>query len=322
MPSILVVDDDPTKSAAISRAILEVPGYSFNDIMSVRDATSAKLALRTSKFDLVLLDLMLPLRDGGVPEPDGGTQLLEEFVSRPGYIRPTHVVGITAHDSAFADYLDVFAKELWALVRYSATDNLWISQVQAKARYIVTSRTAGKDFDFDLAVLTALDDPEFSEVKQLPWDWKLVDLPGDPAVYFEGRFRRRDGSTGRAVAAKAPSMGMAASAILTTKLAISFRPRKIAMVGICAGDASSVHLGDVIFASMSWDYQSGKHVLRDGEAAFEPAAQQAAITASVRRTGELAQADRAALDGIRNRYRGRKAATALDIHIGPLVDEI
>jgi nucleoside phosphorylase len=53
-------------------------------------------------------------------------------------------------------------------------------------------------------------------------------------------------------------MGMVASALTASKLIESFRPRILAMVGVCAGIKSKVNLGDVIFADSTWDWQSGK----------------------------------------------------------------
>src|SRR5690606_36779203 len=63
------------------------------------------------------------------------------------------------------------------------------------------------------------------------------------------------------VAATAPRMGMVSSAILASRIIEKIRPKIITMCGICAGVKEKVSIGDVLFADVSWDFQSGKKVV-------------------------------------------------------------
>lgn len=60
MPRILVVDDDPAICAAI-RAWLEVRNI---EVVSANGGESGLLALRTSTFDLMIVDIFMPHMDG------------------------------------------------------------------------------------------------------------------------------------------------------------------------------------------------------------------------------------------------------------------
>jgi two-component system response regulator QseB len=80
---ILVVEDDRMIAKALDRALRQ-EGYAVD---GVADGKSAAEALRTSTFDLVLLDLGLPLRDG--------LEVLRELRGRGD---STPVIIVTARD--------------------------------------------------------------------------------------------------------------------------------------------------------------------------------------------------------------------------------
>jgi DNA-binding response OmpR family regulator len=60
MPRILIVEDEPA-IAAVLRDDLELEGY---DVTTVGDGEAATAAVAASPFDLVILDVMLPGKDG------------------------------------------------------------------------------------------------------------------------------------------------------------------------------------------------------------------------------------------------------------------
>ncbi len=62
------------------------------------------------------------------------------------------------------------------------------------------------------------------------------------------------------VAAVQNDMGMVPAAILATKTVRAWRPKLVAMVGICAGVRGRVNLGDIIIGKQVFDYGSGKLV--------------------------------------------------------------
>lgn len=58
-----------------------------------------------------------------------------------------------------------------------------------------------------------------------------------------------------------PNMGMTQSSSLTTRAILGFRPKLVAMVGICAGRKAKAKLGDIIVASNVFDYTAGKRYI-------------------------------------------------------------
>jgi nucleoside phosphorylase len=82
--------------------------------------------------------------------------------------------------------------------------------------------------------------------------WSKPAQKGDAIWYREGRLNGF-----RIIAAAACEMGLVASAILTTKLILRWKPELVIAVGICAGRDKSLRLGDTIVSSASFLYRFG-----------------------------------------------------------------
>lgn len=81
-----------------------------------------------------------------------------------------------------------------------------------------------------------------------------------------------------------PEMGMTAASCFTTKLLQLFNPKQVYMIGICGGIKGEVDLTDVIVASASWDYGSGKIKPKTTDTDYyelEPSPNQISISASI-----------------------------------------
>ena len=75
-----------------------------------------------------------------------------------------------------------------------------------------------------------------------------------------------------------PGPGMISAAIVATKALAAFRPRALAMSGICGGRKDETELGALIVPDLSWNYQSGKFV--DGKLTADLL--QVSVTPSIR----------------------------------------
>jgi CheY-like chemotaxis protein len=119
--NILIVDDDNDKIAKIVSIIKSV-SENFN-IDTVIDSVSAQLKLQESKYDLLLLDLLLPLRSGQEPIPDGGEKLLKEIYRNKKIKVPTIIVGITQHEEC-----KVHFSPIWKLLFFNKGE--WVGDLK------------------------------------------------------------------------------------------------------------------------------------------------------------------------------------------------
>jgi len=283
------------------------------------DAVEAKTHLRKSDYDLVVLDVALPERADKIPSPEGGILLLQEVLDREVYKTPREVVGLTAFEDVLDRAAPRFAEDLWQVVLYDPATDAWSELLKRKVRHILMAKRAGHDFEYDvdLCVLTAVHDPELSAVLALPWDWEVLEVSGDSTQYRRGKFKR-GGELKAVVAASAPRMGMPAASVLAARMIYNFHPRYLGMVGITAGIRGRCELGDVLAADPSWDWGSGKWIIRDGKPVFLPAPHQLGVNSFIRGKLSAMAQNHTLWDGIRHEWQAAKPNTTLQLRVGPL----
>ena len=322
MISILVVDDDATKRARVLAALLRTPGITEHNIDVCEDLIHARDRLAARRYDLLVLDLRIPNRIGDEPDDSAGGAFVREITLSRALIKPFHVIGLTAFEAVFDKSDPVFIEELWRIIRYQSGSVDWERQLIGKVGYLVASKqelATGEDASHlvDVAIVTALLDPELRAVLDLPGRWVEARYANDSTIYHLGAFET-DGKQLKVVAAAAHQMGMPAASVLAMKMISRFRPRYIAMPGIAAGIRGSVQMGDVVVADQCWDYGSGKRKLLDGKPVLLPDPKSIPLALDVKERFQHIQADGTMAFAVEKKWRGATPAPRLNIVIGPL----
>lgn len=262
--SVLVVHDDSAKLSAIIDA---VRCSGVDDVVSSGCVATARQALRSRRFDVLIIDIALPDRKGEHPDPRAGVKFLEEVLRRK-YPKPTCVLGVTASDESDSDVDDFFQKNFWQVIRTPAVGREWLDSIERLVRYHIESKNppSFSEYKSDVFVVCALKQTELSAVLKLDNGWRER-LPLDEASYFhKGSFIsggcRYDISTG-----SPPKVGLVHMALYVQKVIYTLRPRYIVMPGICAGYKDTTGIGDVVVADPAWGWQSGKYI--DGPPHFK-----------------------------------------------------
>lgn len=174
---------------------------------------------------------------------------------------------------------------------------------------------------FDVAIICALREPELEKVLQTgkqPWE-PLTRQPNDPHTYRHTVYTTAGGKQLRVVAAAQNHMGMAASAVLTTKMILRFSPKLVVMVGIAAGvKTESQGFGDILAAEHTFDYESGKVVTERNKVVLKPDPKPLDIDPRLHTRLKEWQANGDELDAIRRSWQGPKPDKVLRLHLGPL----
>ena len=111
----------------------------------------------------------------------------------------------------------------------------------------------------DIAIITAIYEPELRRVKEIIENPQSLTIDDDPTIYTTGIITKSDGSCINVIIASDDRMGMPSASTLATKLILNFNPTYLVMLGICAGIKGKVNEGDIIITELAWDYGSGKH---------------------------------------------------------------
>jgi CheY-like chemotaxis protein len=140
MIRILIVDDSETKRKNISNVILDNNDILNSNVVEVACVKDARKLLYKEYFDLMILDLVLPVEVGGDSSPDNGVGFLGELAVNPSIKLPIHVVGISGFRDEVLRFNKDFSSRLWNLLDYDESSNNWQDQLQSIIFHLVRTR--------------------------------------------------------------------------------------------------------------------------------------------------------------------------------------
>lgn len=299
---VLIVDDSAEKLKKLIDVLVSA-GMDRNSIDVARSAFEGRRRLTGDRYELVILDLLLPARDEDVPSLNSALQLLRDIGDSDDIVKPARLIGFTAYSGVAFDAQSDFDEALWTIVVYDESSSNWEDQFRRVVAYL-RSRSSihhPQDYETDVCIVTALHRPEFEAVLAIPWQWEAPEPMDDSTFVRRGRCPS-GGETYSVVAACAPRMGNVAAALLTARLIAAYRPRFVAMAGICAGIRGKLNLCDVVMFSPSWEWASGKIVPAAEGSYLEPAPHQIPIAEFVRARGEHLRDDDAVWRSIKDGF--------------------
>ncbi len=323
---ILIVDDETDKIGLIKNAILDSGEVVEDDVQYCTEMHEALKCLGNERYDLVFLDIMLPAKMGEQKIPNGGSVILKSIKGMDRIKKPLCIIGITAHDELRNHYEEEFGQTLFSLIKYERDSAEWKNQITEKVRWLVRARREllveeknTRQYDVDIAIITAVP-VEQKAVLNLPLDWEEFNIPFDSLTYHVAEKAVGDKKL-RLLLARQRIMGMPAAATTTTKVINYFNPRYVVMVGIAGGRKEEVNIGDVIIASNSYDYGSGKWKTNEMTKELEFEADPDMITVSPEIMNIVSKDFTEILNELKEQWRidaRQDIKTVSNVHIGPL----
>jgi len=301
---ILIADDQACRYKRLIEALAGI-GVKRDSIDIVSCANNARDQLQNTPYDLLILDILLPLRPEDEPNIQSSLDLLFELHEEDGYHKPGQILGITADRNVAGDALAGFEERTWTVVEFSEINDEWVKRAINCVNYILSEKkkllTEQPNYGVDLAIICALEKPELEEVLKLPWNWSSPRPLDDITFVRDGHFEV-GGRTITVCATFAQRMGMVSTALLSATLISLLRPRLIAMCGICAGVKGKVDYGDVLLADPAWDFQSGKRVRDKENSQFSISPHQLPTPVLIRTHVEQIRSAKEALTNIASQY--------------------
>lgn len=277
--NILIVDDCAEKRNVVIRQIREATS-SECIITEATNFIDALTYLRSNNYDLLILDLLLPLRNDSDPHIDNSRNLLREIVEGEDCIRPRYIVSLSEYEDASLQFTEWELMSIIHRLLYSLTDAAWRSSLSAKIRYIQSSESEAfrpPTHRTDILIVTSSPHAEIDQVSRLPgFNGHGAEFSRtDSLFYYSGIWKGENGREITVTATAAPTMGMCAAAVTAMKAIYRYRPRYLIMTGITAGTKKeSSQIGDILVAESVFDYGSGK-IIGEGDARrFLPSPQQ------------------------------------------------
>jgi nucleoside phosphorylase len=324
MIKILVVEDNSSKRDKIKKLIESSIDIPSSYIEYANDIKSAKKLIYKKSYDFMILDLVLPLDSEDEPSPENGISFLNDIHTSPQIKPITHIVGLTEFPEHMAKFKVNFENFVWQLIDYKAEEVDWQEKLKNLLFHLIKVRSEflqrdNLDYDYDIAILTALQDPELLQVLALDANWEEIKYGNDATQYYKGVFKKAD-KTFRVIATSSPQMGMVASSTLCMKIIHNFRPRYLFMPGIAAGVKGEVNIGDILIADQTYDGTSGKITTKEsGEKGFSPNPTPLSLDADLKEKVRTYESKTRYLFELKERWNGNKPTTDLNIKVGPVV---
>lgn len=321
MLKILIIEDSEEKRNSITSAIYEYYDKSKIQVDTDEDVMSAKRRLSKTLYDVCILDINLPNRQGEMPKKDAGKLLLEEINEMDDvYNVPKNIIGLTSYSDIYEASTDCFNNHLSNLFFYENASNVWADQILKLLKKLLLNETyKAKHEESVICVVNALDEPELDAVLKLPWKWEKFELERDPTVYYKCYVKSKSGKKHTIYTAASEHMGMPAITALAMKMINCFSPSYIGITGISAGTKGEVNLGDVIVADPTWDWGCGKHAIdEDGQSVFKSGPYQLSLSTSLRNKFRLMQKSPEFKDRVRKGWSNGTPDGEFNIHIGPV----
>lgn len=253
----LIVDDNPTQVDLV-RDFLASLGVSNQDVLTAPHAAAARIWLEKARIDVLMIDVMLPARDGAVPRGEDSVELLRQIVEDGTTKPPRYILGMTSNLSALGRFEPHFRKLMMQVLHIAPGDRDWCESLTAFKRFADRVSDSESSYDYDICVLNALRFPELEAVRT-SWPVTLgAEFLLQRNILCRAGKLSLAGADWRIACAHLSQMGPIASAHATTALLSELRPRFIVMTGICGGIPVRTRIGDVVVAEKSWDWQAGK----------------------------------------------------------------
>lgn len=240
--NILLIEDNEDKRNSILSYITELLIDNPYNITEAGDLGTARRKIIEDLYDLIILDVYLPINNGNIPE-DVSNELLSELMRSKNY--QSHCIALTKYEFREIENIDFFNETGTTVVNYNEDNCKWkvsleniINKIQSKVK-------------FDFIIFCALNEEKTA--------YSQADcIIGDLKDYYGFNCQEFIINEHRGLCIVPPRMGPIHMAITVSKALEYFTPKIVSMSGICAGIKSNASMLDIIIGDPCWDYQTGK----------------------------------------------------------------
>ncbi len=174
---ILIADDSSEKIAVIVKVLKELPEYDMLEVDYTLDLLSAKERLMQTFYDLLILDLNMPVELGDISNMTAGVEFIDEIMSTQQIKKPLDILVLSAFDSSLQSFKEQVKKSGFVAMQYDALSTDWHDVLQSKVNHLLDCHLQRKYIPrlpkCDILVLTAVP-IETKAVLSLGYEWSML----------------------------------------------------------------------------------------------------------------------------------------------------
>ncbi|KAA6333003.1 5'-methylthioadenosine/S-adenosylhomocysteine nucleosidase [termite gut metagenome] len=270
MIKILIIDDTEDKIFRIKSVIVNNCNIPESNIDVAKSINSGRKLLCDNDYDLLLLDLVLPLQDNEEPDREESPKFIDEIHTNERINLPNQIIGLTQYDESYSELKKRFEDKMWYLVKYEQSKNDWITMLQNKIIHLRKNKESLLKSILDeskhnIGIICALPE-EFIQFKKAfnKIEWEKVNNTECLFDLYSGKINTGYGNSLKIIAGCVGRPGVSATSVFAATLYNIFKVDHLFMTGFCAGfESDDIALGDIIVADSIQDYSAGK--IKDDE---------------------------------------------------------
>lgn len=267
MMRILIMDDTTEKTEKIKSVLTGRCMIGESSITVAKSINSGRSLLSSNLYDLLILDLVMPVNDGEELEAQGQSERFIDEMSRVGRLnKPTYIIALTQYEEKIREHEQTYSKKLWKLIHYDLKQTVWEEVLQDAVDTIVDTKKKilehiAKENRYDIGLLCALPE-EFEMMKAASGaNWLMKENDNSPFNLYTAQVRTENGHSLKLLACCCNVPGMQAASVTATYLLSRYDLSMLFMTGFCAGfKKKDINRGDLFIADSEYDYGSGKLV--------------------------------------------------------------
>lgn len=279
MIRILIMDDSDEKISRIRSVLTNNCLVDASNIDEAHSLNSGRKKLSENYYDLLILDLVLPINDKEEITPGKSETFINELYTFRRLKKPNFVIGLSQYENKVQDNMQSFEDKLWKLIPYDLSSCDWEQLLLSAVNIILSTKSQILESiknknKFDFGIICALSE-EFEQMKVASGlEWDILRIDNVPIDFFKAELHTELGNTIRIVAGRNNMPGMQATSVMASCMFSVFDVETIFMTGICAGfkkdDNDNIDFGDIFIAESEYDYGSGRLCSSDDGSILKP----------------------------------------------------
>ena len=133
---ILIADDASAKIGVIKNTLKELPIYESLHIDQVLDLNGAKEKMVAEFYDLLILDLNMPLEIGEAPDMKAGAEFVDEIIDTNSIKKPIDIIGLSAFDSSVQEFKKQVERTGFLIIPYDENVLSWRETLKSRVSYL------------------------------------------------------------------------------------------------------------------------------------------------------------------------------------------
>lgn len=276
---VLVVEDTARKMEVIVSALMDRKVGGDDVDIQIETATcysEAQSLLEKKYFDIIILDLKIPIVPGGEERLENAKALYDFVRKGTALSKPFYIVGLTSVKEE--EVSKVFEENANFSIHQFDDEGQWLEKLSSRIEFVVGAKAGllsylSNNSGIDVIVVTARRRNEFDPiVDAIQWVGKFHrPRPALGGMANEFGFVRLNEETEVSLGIVClDEMGLSHASAIVANLISMFRPRHLAMLGMCCGLQKMPHpenarqgmkckLGDVVVATGTCCWDEGKY---------------------------------------------------------------